>query len=92
MKSVTLTQDVWNVVVSMYWVLPLAPERDYVVSQFKLIHNVNGFVFECSRYDAPEMIKGFPTGACSGRIHNEQIGIATKRPKFKAASKFFNDL
>jgi hypothetical protein len=78
-KSVPLTQDGWNAVVSLYWVLPPAPERDYIVSQFKLTHAVNGFVFECSRYDAPEMVEGFPTGACSGRVGSEQIGIATKK-------------
>lgn len=78
-KSVTLTQDGWSAVVSLYWVLPPLPERDYIVSQFKLTQATNGFVFECSRYDAPEMLKGFPTGACSGRIGGEQIGIATKK-------------
>lgn len=84
-KSVTLTQNDWNVVVSIYWVLPPSPERDYIVSQFKLTHATNGFVFECSRYDAPELIKGFPTGACSGRVGSEQIGIASMKVAVQAA-------
>lgn len=78
-KSISLTQNGWTVIVSLYWILPPAPERDYIVSQFKLTHATQEFVFECSRYDAPEMLLSkFPTGACSGRVGNEQIGIAFK--------------
>lgn len=75
-KSVTLSQNDWKATLSLYWVLPLAPERDYIVTQIKLTHATHGFVFECSRYDGPEHLKGFPTGACSGRIGSEQIGIS----------------
>lgn len=80
-KSATLKQTDWTAVVSMYWVLPPAPERDYIVTQIKLTHSTHGLVFECSRYDGPDAMTGFPTGACSGRIGLEQIGISmTKVP------------
>ncbi|MBL7554683.1 MAG: hypothetical protein JNM24_02590 [Bdellovibrionaceae bacterium] len=78
-KSVTLKQSDWTAIVSMYWVVPVAPERDYVVTQVKLNHAIHGFVFECSRYDGPENMNGFPTGACSGRIGTEQIGISMSK-------------
>lgn len=75
-QSLTLKQNDWTAVVSMYWVVPMGPERDYIVTQIKLSHLNHGFVFECSRYDGPENMKGFPTGACSGRIGTEQIGLS----------------
>lgn len=75
-RSVTLKQSEWTAIVSMYWVLPAAPERDYVVTQVKLIHRTHGLIFECSRYDGPENMNGFPTGACSGRVGTEQIGVS----------------
>ncbi len=77
----TLRQVPWTVQLSMYWVLPASlVERDYFITQARVTHDTYGFLFECSSYDYLENIKNrFPTGACSGRIDKDQIGMAMQK-------------